>query len=209
MLLSILATAFCAHFLSPQFLAQLSETKAADGTKESKLPRFSILTAGGFALSAVLSAVVMVSGFLTFGGAADGYILNNYATTDKLAQLARLAIGGSIVTTYPLLHQGLRDTVQEALAQNGVAASRQSITFAMVLGIMLVGMKLTNLGTVAAVSGALVSTSLVYVLPSIMFGQMLAARKDKSRVAQLELLGSRLITVLGVFMVAVGMKAAF
>ena len=88
MLLSILATAFCAHFLSPQFLAQLSETKAADGTKESKLPRFSILTAGGFALSAVLSAVVMVSGFLTFGGAADGYILNNYATTDKLAQLA-------------------------------------------------------------------------------------------------------------------------
>jgi sodium-coupled neutral amino acid transporter 11 len=209
MLLSIMATAFCAHFLSPQFLSQLSATKAADGKEESKLSRFNILTAGGFLLSAVLSAVVMVSGFLTFGGAADGYILNNYATTDKLAQLARLAIGGSIVTTYPLLHQGLRDTVQEALAQNGVTASRQSITFAMVLGIMLLGMKLTNLGVVAAVSGALVSTSLVYVLPSIMFGQMLAARKDKSRVAQLELLGSRLITVLGVFMVAVGMKAAF
>ena len=53
------------------------------------------------------------------------------------------------------------------------------------------------------------STSLVYVLPSIMFGQMLAARKDKSSVAKLELLGSRLITLLGVFMVAVGMKAAF
>jgi len=209
MLLSIMATAFCAHFLSPQFLSQLSITKAADGKEESKLTRFNILTAGGFLLSAVLSAVVMVSGFLTFGGAADGYILNNYATTDKLAQLARLAIGGSIVTTYPLLHQGLRDTVQEALAQNGVTASRQSITFAMVLSIMLVGMKLTNLGVVAAVSGALVSTSLVYVLPSIMFGQMLAARKDKSSVAKLELLGSRLITVLGVFMVAVGMKAAF
>ena len=74
---------------------------------------------------------------------------------------------------------------------------------------MLVGMKLTNLGVVAAVSGALVSTSLVYVLTSIMFGQMLAARKGKSAVAKLELLGSRLITVLGVFMVAVGMKAAF
>jgi sodium-coupled neutral amino acid transporter 11 len=208
-LLSILATAFCAHFLSPQFLAQLSDTKATDGSTESKLPRFGLLTAGGFALSAVLSAVVMVSGFLTFGGAADGYILNNYATADRLAQLARLAIGGSIVTTYPLLHQGLRDTVQEALAQKGIAASRQAITFTMVLGIMLVGMKLTDLGVVAAVSGALVSTSLVYVLPSIMFGQMLAARKDKSQLAKLELLGSRLVTVLGVFMVAVGMKAAF
>ena len=56
MLLSIMATAFCAHFLSPQFLSQLSTTKAADGTEESKLSRFNILTAGGFLLSAVLSA---------------------------------------------------------------------------------------------------------------------------------------------------------
>ena len=53
MLLSILATAFCAHFLSPQFLAQLSTTRAPDGTPESKLPRFTLLTAGGFVLSAV------------------------------------------------------------------------------------------------------------------------------------------------------------
>ena len=53
MLLSILATAFCAHFLSPQFLDQLSTTRAADGTEQSKLPRFTLLTAGGFILSAV------------------------------------------------------------------------------------------------------------------------------------------------------------
>ena len=52
-LLSILATAFCAHFLSPQFLDQLSATRAADGTEQSKLPRFTLLTAGGFILSAV------------------------------------------------------------------------------------------------------------------------------------------------------------
>ena len=151
----------------------------------------------------------MGAGYLTFGGAADGYILNNYASTDRLAQLARMAIGGSIVTTYPLLHQGLRDTVQEALAQKGIDAPRQAVTVAMVLGIMLIGMKITDLGIVAAVSGALVSTSLVYVLPSIMFGQMLAARKDKTGGAKLELLGSRLITVIGVFMVGVGMQAAF
>eukprot|EP00966_Prymnesium_polylepis_P018486 425816-Prymnesium_polylepis.1 len=47
----------------------------------------------------------MVAGYLTFGGASDGYILNNYANSDRFAQAARLAIGGSIVTTYPLLHQ--------------------------------------------------------------------------------------------------------
>ena len=53
MLLSIMATAFCAHFLSPTFLSQLSTTKGADGKPESKLTRFNLLTAGGFLLSAV------------------------------------------------------------------------------------------------------------------------------------------------------------
>eukprot|EP00966_Prymnesium_polylepis_P180281 4174556-Prymnesium_polylepis.1 len=73
-------------------------------------------------------------------------------------------------------------------------------------------MKLTNLGTVAAVSGALVSTSLVYVLPAVMFGQMLAAKRaagDGSVRVRLELLGSRLVTVIGLFLVVIGMKAAF
>ena len=79
--------------------------QAAADAGPRKMKRFSLLTVSSFALSAVLTGVVMTAGFLTFGGAADGYILNNYATTDKLAQLARLAIGGSIVTTYPLLHQ--------------------------------------------------------------------------------------------------------
>ncbi|KAL3907458.1 MAG: hypothetical protein SGPRY_010161, partial [Prymnesium sp.] len=39
-LLSILATAFCAHFLTPQFYNELSENK--DST--SKMPRFNLLT---------------------------------------------------------------------------------------------------------------------------------------------------------------------
>ena len=56
------------------------------------------------------------------------------------------------------------------------------------------------------------STSLVYVLPALMFGQMLKAKiaaGDTSKRAKIELIGSRLITVFGVFLVAIGMKAAF
>jgi len=171
------------------------------------MPSFNLLTAGGFALSAALSAIFMVAGYLTFGGASDGYILNNYANSDRFAQAARLAIGGSIVTTYPLLHQGLRDTIIEALG-----TSRVPTTVGCVAAVTILGMKLTNLGTVAAVSGALVSTSLVYVLPAVMFGQMLAAKRaagDGSVRVRLELLGSRLVTVIGLFLVVIGMKAAF
>ena len=58
----------------------------------------------------------MAAGFLTFGGACDGFILNNYAPTDRLAQLARVAIGSQIVFTYPFIHVGLRDSAQALLA---------------------------------------------------------------------------------------------
>ena len=38
-----------------------------------------------------------------------------------------------------------------------------------------IALALTNLGTIAAVTGALVSTSIGYVLPSLMLGQTLAS----------------------------------
>ena len=130
-LLSILATSYCSHFLAPQFYNELAAPApppparpSSSAAGASKLPRFGALTAGGFAISAALSAAVMAAGFLTFGGASDGYILNNYAASDRGAQLARLAIGGSIVATYPLLHQGLRDTLLEALRRRGHAPVR-------------------------------------------------------------------------------------
>ena len=68
-------------------------------------------------------------------------------------------------------HQGLRDTVQEVFGTSRVATTCVCVALITALGIQL-----TNLGTVAAVSGALVSTSLVYVLPGIMFYKMLSAK---------------------------------
>lgn len=194
-----------------QFYNELSAGGGAANSQSpsSKLPRFSALTAAGFGLSALLSAIVMGAGFLTFGGASNGYILNNYATSDQLAQLARMAIGGSIVCTYPLLHQGLRDTLLEALKGRGIEASRVQVTLACIALVTALGVALTNLGTVAALSGALVSTSLVYTLPSIMLGQLLASKEARSASDQVELLGARVFTVLGIAMAAIGMKAAF
>ena len=46
----------------------------------SKLPRFNKVVAGGFALAALLSAAIMSGGFLTFGAATQGLLLNNYAS---------------------------------------------------------------------------------------------------------------------------------
>ena len=48
------------------------------------------VVAGGFGLAAFFCASVMSGGFLTFGSAAKGLILNNYATTDRLALISRV-----------------------------------------------------------------------------------------------------------------------
>lgn len=211
-LVSMLATSFCAHFLAPQFYNDLSSAG-----KESKTGRYAALTAAGFILSALISATVMVAGFLTFGASSNGYILNNYAAADALAQAARVAIGGALVCTYPFLLTGLRDNLMETLGTPRVPTTLAAV--ALVTGI---GARLTNLGTVAAVSGALLSTSIVYTLPALMFGQLLAKRTASAGKLssmgfqaaaprardKLELLGARAITVLGVGLTAIGMKAA-
>ena len=60
-------------------------------------------------------------------------------------------------------------------------------------------------------AGALVSTSLVYTLPSLMFGQLLAAKAKTglSTRERVELYGARFLTVLGLALAGIGMKAAF
>jgi len=155
----------------------------------------------------------MAAGFLTFGGACDGFILNNYAPTDRLAQLARVAIGSQIVFTYPFIHVGLRDSAQALLASVfGKAPARVPTTFGIFALTTAIAISLTNLGLIAAVTGALVSTSIGYVLPSLMLGQTLARRVragGASRSDKLELLAARGITALGVALAGIGVWSCF
>lgn len=65
-LVSILATAFLAHFIAPQFYTELapkklSSSKASTFTAAtpSTMPRFSWLTAGGFGGAACLTGIIM------------------------------------------------------------------------------------------------------------------------------------------------------
>ena len=48
--------------------------------------------ASAFAVSSLLFLLVGGAGFATFGDASDALILNNYASTDPLAGVARLGV---------------------------------------------------------------------------------------------------------------------
>ena len=107
-LLSMLASAYLAHYNAPKFYDELQAPK--DGS--SKLKSFNLVCLGAFGAAAVLMGSIMCGGFLTFGSNAQGLILNNYATSDPLAFIARLGIGMSIIFSYPLNFVGLRGGVR-------------------------------------------------------------------------------------------------
>ena len=119
-LISMLATAFLAHYNAPKYYKELATP--ADGTSKQKA--FNIVCAGAFGLASLLCAAVMAGGYLTFGGASQGLILNSYATSDPLALLARLGICASIIFSYPLNFVGLREGVLNLFKLDGKKVRR-------------------------------------------------------------------------------------
>lgn len=145
-LISMLASAFLAHYNAPKFYKELQAP--ADGS--SKAPVFNLVCAIGFGGAALLMGTVMAAGFLTFGQASQvklcqirllgkgvtigltngvlsscdtqGLILNNYATSDPLAFLARVGIGASIIFSFPLNFVGLREGVLVSDSRPGSSA---------------------------------------------------------------------------------------
>jgi len=175
-LISMLATAFLAHYNAPKYYKELAPP--ADGS--SKQAAFNKVCAGAFGLASLLCAAIMAGGYLTFGGASQGLILNSYATTDPLALLARLGICASIIFSYPLNFVGLREGVLNLFKLDGTKAPVHIITTIVLLCLMNgVALVLKNLGLVVAVGGAALGTSLVYTFPALMFIQATRLKKKE------------------------------
>lgn len=149
-----------AHYNAPRMYREL------EGANRE---RFNVVTMLGFSCAAVLYALLGCFGFLTFGTASKGLILNNYAATDKLATLARLATGVGVVCGYPLGFQALRDCVAKLMGiDNSKRENVVTLTIALLVFVTGCALRLTDVGKVVGVGGALVGTLLVFVLPALM-----------------------------------------
>ena len=93
------------------------------------------MSAGAFVLAALLCGSIMTWGFLTFGAASQGLILNNYATSDPLAFIARLGIGCSIIFSYPINFIGLREGVLGLLGATGESDTTHVVSTVLLLAV--------------------------------------------------------------------------
>jgi len=87
----MLSNAYIAHFNAPKFLKEL---------KNNTMARFHQVIAWSFGASVLLYAGMSALGFLTFGAASNGLILNSYSNKDLLMSIARVAVAVSVTFRY-------------------------------------------------------------------------------------------------------------
>ena len=224
-LVSMLSTAYIAHFNAPKFYKELKGS--------SKEPnRFHIgVVVPSFAASVLFYAVVSSMGYLTFGSSTAPMILSNYSTKDILLSLSRFAVGLSLIFSYPLLFVGLRDGIIDLINQISPLLSKKNktqqqkplvltqsqsnrVTVGLISFITVLALKITDLAFVASMSGALLGTSLIFIFPTLMFRSALKNESERTNIpyTKLQKFERRLCSVivgLGVFIAGVGAKMAW
>lgn len=167
LLVSMLSTAFMAHYNAPKFYLEL---------KNNTLLRYNTVVGISFFVSLLLFVAVASFGFSTFGKACSGLVLNNYSTNDKLMSLSRVAVALSLLFSYPLAFVGVRGGLLDLLNVEKRPDSLQNVVTVLLLSIITwLAYTLTDLRQLLAFSGATWGNAVIYLLPTYMFIQ--CARK--------------------------------
>jgi len=169
-LLSCLGTAFLCHFNAPTFYNDL---------KDKSPERFDKVARVGFGVSTAVFAAMMAFGFGTFGSATAGNVFVNYNSADTLATLCRFATAFSITFTYPLAFVALKSAVVALMNTNKDKGSAEveaqplseRTNFVVTTGLLTVitslALVLKDLGFVAALTGSLMGSLIIYVFPGL------------------------------------------
>ena len=201
-LVSMLSTSFIAHYNAPAFYNEL---------KDTSMPRFNKVVTYAFIASIVTFIFMMSLGFLTFGGATAGFVLNNYSGSDNLITFARLAIGLALLTGYPFTFSALRDGILDLQKSSGEERNKsfQPLTIGLLTVITAIALVLKDVGFVVSVSGALFGSALMFVVPAVMNINNLKtiATKAKTQLTgsnKLEIAFNWGMVVMGIIMGALG-----
>jgi len=199
-LVCMLSTAYMAHFNAPKFYLEL---------KNNTIPRFNTVVSYGFGISIFLMGFITMVGFLTFGKACDGLVLNNYAGTDIWMGFSRIAVAVSLVFSYPLAFTGCRDgflDLAKVPVEKRSSGTLNVVTIALLGVITFFACSLTDVSFVLAFGGATLGNALTYVYPALMYRAVVAqqGRKGENFGVNVSLASA----VLGIAMGAVGATMA-
>ena len=196
LLICMLSTAYIAHFNAPKFYNEL---------QNNTMKRFNTVVISSFGISIAVYAAVSSMGFLTFGSATNGMILNSYATTDKLISVSRFAVALSLIFSYPLLFVGARDGLLDLFRISQTKrtnAFMNQFTIGILSLVTTLALFVKDLTFVASMSGAVLGTSLIFIFPTLMFRGLV--KKDNKPPTNAQKWESRLCAIIASLGVAVG-----
>jgi len=173
-LVCMLSTAFMAHFNAPKFFTEL---------KDNTVKRYNTLVGMSFGISIALFAIISGLGFLTFGSASSGLILNNYSNKDVLMSLSRVAVAISLVFSYPLAFAGCRDGVLDLanVPDSKRSNSLQNKVTVLLLSIITsLALVVKDVTFVLSFGGATFGNALIYVFPALMFRRSVKDMGEKA-----------------------------
>jgi amino acid permease len=164
-LLSTLSSSYIAHFNAPKFFSEL---------KNPSMKRFNQVIFNAFFTSFLVFTLFMSTGYLTFGGSTLGFVLNNYAGSDFLAVLSRLATGLALLTGYPFMFSALREGALDLLGIPSGGTARGAtvatiLTVALFAVITAMALMLKDVGFVVSMTGAVFGNAITFIIPSMMF----------------------------------------
>jgi len=199
---SMTATAFLVHMAGPEVYQTL---------QNPTLARFGKLSAIGFGSTALISAFMMAVGFFTFGGSCKGMILNNYSTLDAGATLCRILMGVSLLGSYAFLANAMKKAWYEIFYKRQEISDRIHYrTSQLFIGILTsLALVVSDAGFVVSVTGALLGSALIYMIPSFIFLKSTRRRMNdgslaNSRVLKVERLWNKFLIGLGAFLALAG-----
>lgn len=177
--------------LSFAFVCQHSGFIIAGSLRNPTRKRVRIVTLCALGTCALLATVMGVSGYLGFGDATEGNVLNNFGRSSGVAGVARGLLCTTMFFVYPMESFVARH-IAVVLLFKGRSAHKGSdhvvlartdrrivLTVALYLSALVPALVFEDLGTVLALTGALGGSSLSYVGPGLTFlgvhgGQFLA-----------------------------------
>jgi len=205
-----MSTAFIAHYNAPKFYSQMRKDRhplqqPLRGRGRATTSRFNIAVGIGFCFAWVIYLWVMSVGYLTFGEASEGLILNNYSEEDPWATAARVSIGFAVMFGFPLAFISLRDNTFSVFgldeANGGVF---YAVTFALLALITAAACVLHDLGLVNSLGGAVFGACITLIFPGVL-AYLASRQKDGAKeFSKLEGSANLLLIGFGVVLLLVG-----
>lgn len=226
------------HFSAPEFYHSLSpspvdggstnsqdanadtDSSGASASRKKSLIKYTLTTVAGFSIVALINALTLTFGFLTFGGNCQGNILNNYAATDVGAALSRFLVTLSVAGGYPFLLAACRASAMEVFfersAKNTERKVERKVTATLLTALTVIALAIKDAGFVVAFNGALMGGAIIYVFPALLFLRKTAishdfvkpATKWKRLILKAERSFCRFLTVFGMLLSVIGAAVA-